>query len=104
MTTGLPKVYTAEEAAVLLGLSRSAIYDEIAAGGIEVHRLGRRKGTIRVTEGALVAYLEARKQPATRQTVREKLEEMAQEDQADRELLELAERGRRVKSHVRRGK
>ncbi len=63
-TTGVPRLFTVAEASRALGVQRWRLYELIARGeGPASMRLGR---TIRISEAALVAWVEERsaaKQP-----------------------------------------
>lgn len=52
-----PLMLTAEETAALLGLSRSKVYEMIAAGELPVVRFGR---SVRVNRAKLLAQIEER--------------------------------------------
>lgn len=108
----IPKLFTPQQAAEALNLSVSAIYEEIAAGAIDVHRLGPQKGAIRITEAAILAYLAARLCAAEAQSEELQTPPVAtgaptlrpvpkSSPMADLDLLALAERGKRVKRSVR---
>lgn len=50
---------TVQEAAVRLKVSKSSVYALIDSGQLACHRIGMRRGTIRVSEQDLDAFLEA---------------------------------------------
>jgi excisionase family DNA binding protein len=52
-------VLTVQEAAKRLGVSVSLVYELCSRGRITHHRLGVRKGRIRITEEALQRYLDS---------------------------------------------
>lgn len=108
----IPKLFTVEDAAPMLGLSRAAVYEEIAAGHLEVYRLGPNRGALRISEAGILAYLEARRCAVVADSERAPAPPVATgaptlrpvpkpASQADLNLIELAERGKRVKRSAR---
>ena len=68
---------TVKQAAERLEVSPSTVYALVGAGRLKCHRVGLGRGAIRISEGHVVAYLEAGEpapkptpQPARRVTLR----------------------------------
>lgn len=67
MQASLNSFLTIREVAQLLKLSQSSVYQLVEAGRLAHHRIGHGRGSIRVSERDLLAYLER-----CRQEIREK--------------------------------
>jgi excisionase family DNA binding protein len=50
-------MFTVQEVAEKLNVSPATVYDAVASGELPHHRIGRGRGTIRVSEEQLRAYL-----------------------------------------------
>jgi excisionase family DNA binding protein len=51
-------VYTVAEVAQRLRLHKSTVYRDVESGRIDAYRAGKGRGTIRIREGAFLAYQE----------------------------------------------
>jgi len=58
----LPTLLTVEQAAAHLQVSRSIVYSLIECGKLACHRIGLKRGTIRIAVADLDAYLESCRQ------------------------------------------
>jgi excisionase family DNA binding protein len=50
------RVYTVPEVAALLRVNKSTVYRDVESGRIEAYRVGKGRGTVRISEGALREY------------------------------------------------
>src|SRR4051794_16649456 len=64
----MPGMLTVADVASRLNVAESTIYDLVAAKRLPCHRIGRKRGTIRFTEGQVEAYLATTLLPAAEAT------------------------------------
>ena len=50
------RVYTVPEVAALLRVNRSTIYRDVESGRIDAYRVGKGRGTVRISAAALAGY------------------------------------------------
>lgn len=65
-------LYTIAEVAKQLRVGRQTIYDAVARCELQAYRFGKGRGTLRITEASLAAYLAVHQTPALAPASRER--------------------------------